>query len=249
MLPIPRLTLGRGLLASLALLALAMPAAGATLILSGTPGAQVVIDGAAVGALPLDEPVALGDGWHTVTAERTGMLSMRRKFVAEGEHQVIRLHLRLTPMSRKHAVVQSLMLAGSGQRYVGRPTLGWVLTGIEVGGLLTALVSDLSAQNSKDEYLLALEGYDTAFLPADLEYYRARVEDKHGAMKDALDLRNVALAAAAGAVVVSVLHAVLRFPSAEMGPGTRPAPPPGHASLAAPRRSGGGFHIGWRLSF
>jgi len=232
----------------LALLALATPAAGATLLLTGTPGAQVVIDGEAVGALPLDGPVALSDGWHSVTAERKGMLDMHRKFVAEGEYQVIRMHLRLTPMSRRHAVVQSLVLAGAGQRYEGRPLLGWILTGVEVGGLLTALVSDLSAQNSKDEYLLALADYNDAFLPEDIAYYRAHVADKHGNLQDALNLRNAALAAAAGAVVVSALDAFLRFPSADMGPGTRPAPPPGHASLSAPR-STGGFHIGWRLSF
>ncbi|MBU0740885.1 hypothetical protein KKA85_10240, partial [bacterium] len=210
-----------------------------------------VIDGADAGPLPLDAPVALADGWHTVTAELPGMLPMRRKFVAEGAHQTIRLHLRLMPMSRKFAALQSLMLAGSGQRYVGRPTLGWILTGVEVGGLLTALVADMNAQNRKDEYLLALDAYGAAFLPDDLAYYRTRAEDKHAGMRSALDLRNAALAAAAGAVAVSVLDAWLRFPSAEMGPGPRPAPPPDRISLDAPRRTacGDGFHVGWRLSF
>ncbi len=251
MIPTSWSTRGRGLLAALALLALALPAAGATLILTGTSGAQVVIDGRAAGPLPLDGPVTLTDGWHTVTAQRRGMQSISRKFVAEGEYQTIRLHLRLMPLSRKGAVLQSLLLAGSGQRYEGRPVLGWLLTGVEVGGLLTALVTDLSAQNSKDDYLLALDAYDQAFLPDDLAYYRAQFEDKHASMKSALDLRNAALAAAAGAVVVSVLDAWLRFPSAEMGPGTKPAPPPERFSLDTSHRTtgGGGFHVGWRLSF
>jgi hypothetical protein len=58
---------------------------------------------------------------------------------------------------------------------MGRRTLGWVLTGVEVGGLLTALVSDLSAQNHKDEYLLAQDLYRNAFTAADIETYRARM--------------------------------------------------------------------------
>lgn len=250
MIPTPRFTRGRGLLTAIALSALALPAAGATLVLTGTPGAQVVIDGTPAVTLPMDGPVTLTDGWHTVTAERPGMQTIRRKFVAEGAHQTIRLHLRLMPMSRTRAVMQSFVLAGSGQRYEGRPTLGWVLTGVEVGGLLTALVADMSAQNSKDAYQLAIDDYNQAFLPDDLADYRARAEDEHASMKSALDLRDAALVAAAGAVVVSVLDAWLRFPSAEMGPGPRPVPPSDSISLDTSRRTaGGGFHVGWRLSF
>jgi hypothetical protein len=246
MLPTSRYLHGRGLLAALALLTLASPAAGATLILTGTPGAQVTIDETFTVTLPVDDPLTLGDGWHTVSARRRGMQSVSREFVVEGGHDVVRLHLRLMPLRRNHAVVQSLMLAGSGQRYVGRPTVGWVLTGVEVGGLLTAVFADLSAQNSKDEYLLALDAYRQAFLPEDLAHYRARVEDEHDSMRKALDLRDAALIAAAGAVAVSVLDVLLRFPSAELGPGERPAPPSEHAGAGA---TGGGFHVGWRLSF
>jgi len=250
MIPTPRFTRGHGLLASLALMLLALPATGATLVLSGTPGARVVIDGAPAVTLPMSAPVTLSDGWHTVTAERKGMQTMRRKFVAEGAHQVIRLHMRLEPMSRNRAVLQSFVLAGSGQRYVGRPTLGWILTGVEVGGLLTALVADMSAQNSKDAYQLAIEDYNAAILPDDLAHYRALAEDEHASMKNALDLRDAALVAAAGAVVVGVLDALLRFPSADMGPGPRPVPPTAAAPLDTPRPSAGdGFHVGWRLSF
>jgi len=250
MIPTPCSTHGRALLATIALLALSLPAASATLVLTGTPGAQVTLDGQVVGTLPLDGPLTIPLGRHEVTAELPGMLPMAREIIAESELHEFRLHLRMTPMSRKSAVMRSLMLAGSGQRYEGRTKMGWVLTGVEVGGLLTALLSDVMAQNHKDDYLLARDDYNSAFIAADLDYYRALMDDKYDAMTGALDRRNIALAAAAGAVIVSVLDAWLRFPSAEMGTGLRPVPPTDRFSLGGSHPTDRhGFHLGWRLSF
>ncbi len=250
MIPTSRSMRGRMLLTTTVLLALALPATGATLVITGSPGAQVTVDGQPVGTLPLDSPLTVTLGRHTVAAERPGMVPMEREIIAESDLHTFRLHLRLTPLSRKSAVLRSVMLAGSGQRYEGRRTLGLALTGVEVGGLLTALLSDMFAQNYKDEYLLALDDYENAFVTADLEYYKELMNEKHDSMSSALDLRNVALAAAAGAVVVSVLDAWLRFPTAEMGPGPRPVPPSDQFSLGASRPTDrSGFHLGWRLSF
>lgn len=250
MIPTPRSTCGRALLVTVALLALALPAASATLVITGTPGTQVTLDGQVVGTLPLDGPLTVPVGRHDITAELPGMLPMAREIIAETELHEFRLRLRMTPMSRKSAVMRSLMLAGSGQRYEGRTKTGWVLTGVEVGGLLAALLSDLMAQNYKNDYLLARDEYDNAFVTDDLAYYRALMGDKHDAMTGALDLRNVALAAAAGAVIVSVLDAWLRFPSAEMGTGPRPVPPTDRFSLGGSHPTDHrGFHLGWRLSF
>ncbi len=250
MIPTPRSTCGRALLVTAALLALALPAASATLVITGTPGTQVTLDGHVVGTLPLDGPLTVPVGRHDITAELPGMLPMAREIIAETELHEFRLRLRMTPMSRKSAVMRSLMLAGSGQRYEGRTKMGWVLTGVEVGGLLAALLTDLMAQNHKNDYLLAQDDYDNAFVADDLAYYRALMDDKYDAMTGALDLRNVALAAAAGAVIVSVLDAWLRFPSAEMGTGPRPVPPTDRFSLGGSHPTDRrGFHLGWRLSF
>ena len=49
MIPTPRSTCGRALLVTAALLALALPAASATLVITGTPGTQVTLDGHVVG--------------------------------------------------------------------------------------------------------------------------------------------------------------------------------------------------------
>jgi hypothetical protein len=250
MISTPRSMCGRVLLTTATLLALALPAASATLVITGTPGAQVTLDGQVVGTLPLDGPLTVPLGRHDIAADLPGMLPIAREIIAESELHEFRLHLRMTPMSRTSAVTRSLMLAGSGQRYEGRTRMGWVLTGVEVGGLLTALLSDLMAQNHKDDYLLARDDYNNAFVADDLDYYRALMDDKYDAMTGALDRRNIALAAAAGAVIVSVLDAWLRFPSAEMGTGPRPVPPADRYSLGGSHPTDRrGFHLGWRLSF
>lgn len=250
MIPILRTARGRALLATAALLAMALPAVGATLVLTGTPGAQVAVDGRAVGTLPLDGPLVVEVGRHDIVAERAGMETMSVAVVAESEEHALRVHLRLVPMSRSLAATQSLLLAGSGQRYEGRRTFGWVLTGVEAAGLVTALVSELSAQNHEDEYLLARQQYEDAFIAADLDLYKAKMLDEHDSLSSAIDLRNAALFAAGGAVIVSVLDAWLRFTAADLGPGTRPVPASDRYSLGAPAaRDPRGFHLGWRLSF
>ena len=250
MIPTSRFARPRALLATLVLMALALPALGGTLYLTGTPGARVTVDGRDVGTLPLDGPLILEAGRHDIVAVRPGLETMAVEVVAETETQVLNLHLRLTPLSRRTAVTQSLMLAGSGQRYEGRPTLGWILTGVEAAGLLTALLSEMTAQNHEDEYLLARQMYEESFDADDLAYYKAKMLDEHDSLTRALDLRDAALLAAGGAVVVSVLDALLRFPSAEMRPGPRPVPPADRYSLGAATTHGSrGFHLGWRLGF
>lgn len=250
MTPLLRTARGRALLVAVALSALALPAAGATLILTGTPGAHVNLDGHDIGTLPMDAFVDLDLGRHYIVAELPGMETTTVDVIAETESQVLRVNLRLTPLSRTLATTQSLLLAGSGQRYEGRPTLGWVLTGVETTGLLTALVAELFAQNHEDEYLLARDQYAAAFTAADLAYWKAKMQDEHEGLSNAANLRDAALIAAGAAVLYSVVDAWLRFPSADIGPGTRPVVATDRLSPLAPAASDTrGFHLGWRLSF
>jgi hypothetical protein len=241
MIPSPRRILAPALLA----LALAGPAAGATLVLTGTPGAAVRLDGRDLGTLPLDA-VTVAAGAHTLSASREGMLPLDVEVRIDDEEAVIRRHLRLLPMSRRDAVTYSLVLAGLGQRYEGRPLLGWVLTAAEAGGLLTALAGELALQNHRDDYDLAMANYREAMLPQDIAFYRAQAADAWAAADDAAGLRDTAAAVAVGAVVVSVLDAWLRFPSLDAGAGPAPAPPPGFAAAGGPS-SVTGFHVGWSL--
>ncbi len=225
-------------------LTLAGPAAGATLLLTGTPGAAVRLDGRELGTLPLDaQDVAAGA--HTLSATLKGMLPLDLEMRIDAEDAVVRHHLRLQPMSRRDAVSYSLLLAGLGQRYEGRPTLGWILTATEVGGLLTALAGELAVQNHRDDYDLAMANYREALLPDEVAFYRDQADDAWTAADDAGRLRDTAAAVAVGAVVVSVIDAWLRFPSLEAGAGPAPAPPPEFAAGAA--TAGSGFHVGWSL--
>ncbi len=229
--------------AALALL-LAGPAAGATLLLTGTPGAAVRLDGRDLGTLPLDA-LDVAAGSHALSASLKGMLPLDVEMRIDAEDAVVRRHLRLQPMSRRDAVAYSLVLAGLGQRYEGRPRLGWTLTAAEVGGLLTALAGELAVQNHRDDYELAMANYRDALLPTDVAFYRAQAADAWSAADDAGKLRDTAAAVAVGAVVIGVIDAWLRFPSLEAGAGTAPAPPPEVAAAAA--TAGSGFHVGWSL--
>ena len=250
MTPLLRTARGRVLLAAGALLALALPAAGATLILTGTPGAHVNLDGHDIGTLPMDAFMNIDLGRHHLEAVLPGMETASMKVVVETESQILRVNMRLTPLSRTLATTQSLLLAGAGQRYEGRPTLGWALTGVETMGLLTALVAELSAQNHEDDYLLARDEYAAAFTADDLAYWRAKMQDEHDSLASATDLRDAALIAAGAAVLYSVIDAWVRFPSPDVGPGPRPVVAPDRYSLSAPAAPGTrGVHLGWRLSF
>ena len=230
--------------AALALL-LAGPAAGATLLLTGTPGAEILLDGRPLGALPL-EAIEVAEGVHTISAAMHGMLPLDDEVRIDAQDAVIRRHLRLQPMSRRDAVAYSLVLAGLGQRYEGRPVLGWALTAAEVGGLLTALAGELAVQNHRDDYELAMANYRDALLPGDIAFYRDQADEAWTAADDAGKLRDTAAVVAVGAVVISALDAWLRFPSLEAGAGPAPAPPP-ELATGAGSASATGFHVGWSL--
>jgi len=240
MIPVP----GRVFAAVALSLAPAGPAAGAPLLLTGTPGAAVQLDGRELGTLPLDA-LDVPAGAHTLTASLRGMLPLEMEMRIDAQDATVRRHLRLQPMSRRDAVAYSLVLAGLGQRYEGRPRLGWALTAAEVGGLLTALAGELAVQNHRDDYELAMANYRDALLPDDIAAYRAQADDAWQAADDAGKLRDAAAAVAVGAVAVSVLDAWLRFPALEAGSGSAPAPPPGFASGADV--PGTGVHVGWSL--
>lgn len=224
---------------------LAGPAAGATLLLTGTPGAAVMLDGRDLGRLPMDA-LTVAAGAHTLSAKLHGMLPLDIEVRIDEEEALIRQHLRLQPLSRRDAVVYSLVLAGLGQRYEDRPVLGWALTVAEAGGLLTALAAELALQNHRDDYNLAMANYRQAMLPAEISAFRAQAADAWAAADDAAGLRDTAVTVAVGAVVVSVLDAWLRFPGLDSGAGPAPAPPTELAASVG-TAPGAGFHVGWSL--
>ncbi len=234
-------------------LLLAAVAPAATVELTGPAGARIELDGRSVGTLPLAAPLEVSSGEHTLVATLRGMQDWRHAFQI-GAHETIRLHVRVIPLSRKDAVVGSLLLAGSGQRYEGRNRLGWILTGAEIVGGVTALLAEIAYQNNRDDYLAAMADYRAAVNQDEIARLRAQAADKYTSMDDAASLRDAAVAVAVAAVAVSVLDAWLRFPRLEAGDGVLPVAPrpesedadgPVHWSAAARP----GVHLGLRLSF
>ncbi len=247
----PRRTLRCALLSFALLLAATASAASepsaATLMIEGVPGVSVFIDDAPRGELPLSGPLTLEPGLHLVRAEQRGMMTLDREILLSAG-DLVRLQLRLTPLSRKDAVLYSALLAGTGQRYLGREKLGWALTAAEVGGALTALVAEMNYRNHRDDYLLAADNYDSAVGSDDIEFWRNKTDETWDDMESAESLRNAALAVAAGAVVLGVLDAWLRFPGIEAGPG--PALPPSAIAGCGSRGPGEpGARLAWRFSF
>lgn len=221
-------------------------AGAATLLLDGTPGAAVKLDGVVIGRLPIDRPLTLAAGEHVLEAVRRGMMPFKTTVRIEAEDTVAREYVRMTPLRRRDAVGYSMVLAGLGQRYEGRRTLGWLLSAVEVGGLGTALVAEISRSNHNDDYILAMDGYRRAVLPDDVARYRTEAEDARTKAVDAADLRDTALIAAGGAVALSILDAWLRFPSLDAGAGPAPVGPAVSAAGASDG-SREGFHVAWKV--
>ncbi len=191
----------------------AAPATAAELTLTGPDGARVSLNGDPVGTLPLFEPLDIAIGEYLVEATLPGAHDIVRELTVVEEGEVLALHLRFTPMSRTTAVVSSLLLAGSGQRQIGRDRLGWILTGAEVAGLLTALAGELQISNHESDYLRSMEAYNNAVTPDAIAHWRAQADHHHDSMTSAADRRDLALMLAAGAVLVSVVDSWLSFPS------------------------------------
>lgn len=238
-------------LATLLLLAAGSPAA--TLVLTGPEGAEVSLDGHDLGTFPLAGPLELRPGLHVVRSELRGYQDYEAELLLNDEDERLLLHVRPNPLKRRVALISSLLIAGSGQRYVGRRTFGWVLTGAEVGGLLTALLGEVAVQDNRDEYLLLRDGYENALNESEMERYRRGAEAALADAEDAERRRDVGLLVAGAAVALSALDAWIRFPgvagAGEVPVGTDLASAglafPAPAALAGPTA----FHAGLQLRF
>jgi len=224
----------------------------AAVTVTGPAGATLLLDGDVVGTLPLAHPLAVAPGRHELAARLRGMRPWQRRFTAAGG-DAWRFHVPPLPLRRREAVLGSLILAGSGQRYLGRRRLGWILTGAELAGGLAGVLGEIAFQNHRDDYLAALADYRAAVNQDEIVRLRRRVESEYADMNDARDLRDAGWTVAAAAVVVSVLDAWLRFPHMAAGPGLVPPPPDtGDAGDGGPVTWPDGraaLHLGWRLEF
>lgn len=252
---VPRLLIPGAAIVALLLGGAAAPGAlAATLEIDGPAGAAVAVDGAPIGRLPLASAVVVTPGLHVVTCTLRGCEPFTADVLIADETANHRLHARLIPLRRRDGVLYSLVFAGLGQRHIGRPALGWALTGLEAGGLVAGLAGELSLRNRRDDYAVLYDAYRNAITDEQIAARRDAAEAAWSEVEDAESLRRTGLLVAAGAVAVSVLDAWLRFPSLEAGPGPLPAaalaaPAPESATAWAPPAPGAALHVGWTARF
>lgn len=230
-------------------LAAAPPAAAATLEVAGPPGAALRVNGLDLGTLPLAGPLSLGAGTYVVEGELTGCRPFTQT-VRLDESGHARLQLRFERLSRRTAWTSSVLYAGLGQFYTGKPVRGWIYAAAETGGLLTALAGELQRSNLRKDYLVLKDAYDTAINANEVVEYRRLAGLKYAEMEDAEKVRDLGLIVALAAVGISVADALLTFPAVDAGPG--PVPPlSGRAPGLPGDRSAGltAVHAAVKLTF
>lgn len=211
---------------TLAVLAATLPAAGGAqaglLEIAGPPGVAVTVNGEDVGILPLGGPIGTKAGEYVIGASHPGYVAFQQTVWFFDDEDVNRVVVRLTPMSKRTAWTSSILYAGMGQFYTGKKTRGWVYAGVETVGLLTALYGELDRSNKRTEFLSIQDAYGSAINANEIFRLRDEMDLAYDDMKKAEDLRNTGLLIAGGAVVVSVIDALLNFPHVESGPGLVP---------------------------
>lgn len=194
----------------------------AILELSGPAGASVTINGLERGYFPLEHPLDLGPGTYLVECSLPGYKDYQWSIFLADEADWKRLHVRMTRLSRKTAVFSNILFAGLGQHYLDKSARGYFYNLAEAGGLITALLGEAGRANYRNDYLLLKDKYDSAFGANELAYYKEQTEKAYQDMEDMTELRDTGLMVAGGAIVLSMLDALIFFPSFDAGPGPGP---------------------------
>jgi len=213
----------KSLLIVLALATLApVTALAGTLEITGPPGASLVINDQDMGFFPLDGPLDLPGGVYTIKSQLQGHQDYEHtiKLVGDGAWQ--RISVRLVPFSRKTAWTSNILFAGLGQHYLGKNTRGWIYNLAEAGGLLVALVAEMDRNNLSKDYQELEDQYNSTINADDITRYREEADQTYSDMKDAEDMRDTGLIVAGSAIVVSIIDAIIFFPSVEVGAGPVP---------------------------
>lgn len=200
----------------------AVTASGATLEITGPPGASLVINDQAMGFLPLDGPLDLAAGTYTIESELPGHAKYRQELRLTGDSDWQALTIRLVPFSRKTAWTSNILFAGLGQHYLGHGTRGYIYNAVEAGGLVVALLAELDRNNLQNDYLTLVDQYNASINADDITRYRESADQTYAEMEDAEKLRNTALLVAGSAIVVSIIDVLLTFPKVEGGGGPVP---------------------------
>ena len=194
----------------------------ATLEITGPPGASLAVNDQAMGFFPLDGPLDLSPGIYTIKSKLPGHVSYEYTLNLAAGDDWQRVAVRLVPFSRKTAWSSNLLFAGLGQHYLGKSIRGWFYNATEAGGLLVALLAELDRDNLRKDYLELKEQYDSSINADDITRYREAADQAYSDMEDKEDLRNTGLIVAGSAIVISIIDAIVFFPSVEAGVGPVP---------------------------
>lgn len=196
---------------------LAGPVAAATLELSGPAGATVSLNDRVLGAFPLSDPLDLPPGSYTVHCQLAGHIPFAQSVRLVSSQDWQHLTVRLLPYSRRTAWSSNLLLAGMGQHYLGQSLRGYVYNALEAGGLLAALAGELQRSNLKSDYATLVDLYSREIDAAEIARLAGEAEATYTDMKDMESLRDIGLIVAGGAIVVSIVDALLSFPGVAGG--------------------------------
>ncbi len=224
-------------------------AAAATLELTGPAGAVVSLNDRPLGQFPLDGPLDLPPGNYEIRCNLKGYAPYQHKVRLTSIKDWQRVAVRLLPFSRRTAWSSNLLFAGLGQHYLDHSFRGYVYNAAEAGGLLAALAGELQRSNLKNDYLKLVDQYNSTLNAEDIVRLGAEAEAKYSDMKDMEELRDTGLMIAGGAIVLSIIDALLIFPSVEGGTGPVPMDT---GSLDTPWRdseTNNALHASLRLTF
>lgn len=180
----------------------------ATLLVTGPAGAEVLIDGAPSGTLPLPAPLVLPHGQVMILQVRLpGFVTHEQQVFLLGPTTDLTVNVQLLRMSKRTAVVSSLLLAGSGQFYQGRVNSGWIQMSLQVAAWGSALYGEYQFQNRRDTYEQLDQDYEEALAPSEIAELRDERDAAFSDVEDAKLWRNVSLGAVAAIALYSAFDA------------------------------------------
>ena len=164
----------------------------ATLDLVGPAGAEVVIDGDVRGVLPLPRPLNVDPGEFVLQVRARGYVTHEEVVAVDSDEQAIVIDLDLMPLSRWQAMGSSAVLAGLGQLYQGRGTMGWTMMALQIGAWSWLFVADDQYKTARDDYLTALTEYEGATTVGRIEDLREEALTAFDDVESKNDLRTYA---------------------------------------------------------
>jgi len=183
-----------------------------TLVVHGTEGATVHVDGDVSGTIPLP-PLTLAEGNHSIVLTMPGFQSAGTKvhlLSLRGETVV----LYLKPKTRRGASIRSLAFPGWGSFYNDRRREAIGYLAVQTALAAYAIDQNRLFNDNRDAYDAAAARYATAVGAAEIEATRSERDAAYDDLSSSETKRNGAIYAA---IIVQLLSAVdnwYRFPFA-----------------------------------